>query len=354
MDLWTLLGIVLRQWKVVLCVLIAGAAMGGLALRKVAPVHLASAVWVLGPENQAAAVAAQGGRVGPDESELRLQANLIRGVVQGSEVRGRLAAPGSGVSYQVDLADDGPFLGVTAVAPDPGVAVGTAQAVIDVLSEEAATRTPGGSGIQVKILTAPETAAPVDPATGATGFAAGGTVVLEGKPPEPAPDDALGMNPLLLFSRETAVSLLAELSATPSFAARVRDAVGGEYVLSADQLAPLLRIRATGADEQAAAQTVDVVLGSLQERLAQLQRESGADPSTWFKLAVLSGTETLTEPGKRLQPALALTVLTALVGVSTALLVDGLQQRKRRSRPQPPDAPAPASAVNSQEPRSWV
>lgn len=348
MDLWTLLTVLVRQWKVVLCVLVAGAAVSGLALRKVVPVHSASAVWILGPENQAAAVAAEGGRIGPDESQLQLQANLIRGIVQVSDVRERLAAQGANAAYQVDLSDEGPFLDVTAVAPDPAVALRTAQAVIDVVAEEAANRTVGGTGIQAKVLTPPETASPIDPASGQSGFVAIGTVVLEGKPPEVAPDDALGMNPLLLFGRETAVALLAEFSVVPSFAENVRERAGGTYSLTADQLAPLLRIRATGADQEAAAQTVDVVFGTLQERLSQLQRESGADPATWFKLATLSGTETLTEPGARLQPALALAVLTALVGVSAALLVEGFQSRKRRTRPQPPE---PDPTVNHREPR---
>jgi hypothetical protein len=154
MDVWSLTRAALRRWYVLLPALLITALLTSSAGNSAAPEYETTGAALMVPPAVAADV------VNPYSSSSGPE--VLRTIVSGSAVRGRLAAQGLESGYELTITSRTPIFNITVRSEDRQRALGTGAAVIEALRQELTSAqadfgVPPSAMATVQVIDAPDT-----------------------------------------------------------------------------------------------------------------------------------------------------------------------------------------------------
>lgn len=328
MDVFVVVQTVLRRWWVVLPTLALTAGAVALVLMRVEPEYEATASLLLAAPELTQVPGEEAAEGAP------ASAAVIAEIVQGDEVRDRLAQGGASADYLVEVTGDGSILRVVATDASQSRVVPTVEAVLAAIDETVAERVGAQQDVRLDVLSRPSQAraATVPDADGGTStvYEATGSVRLLGL----GEDGAIGANPYVASGGTLRV--LQEVAASPEARGAVlegeRNASFNLHMENRDA-APILYVSAQGTDPDGVMRTLDRAVTYLNDVLLDRQQQVGAPESTWIRLEPLSMPAAVTQLSANVRrPVLMIAGLGMIAAVSLALLVDNLMLRRGGGR----------------------
>lgn len=258
MDVWDLTRVMARRWWVVAPCLLATAAAALVVVRSLPTDYVVAASLVLAAAPQPADLGIRDGA----ESQVT-PAAVIAELLQDAAVRDAVAGGGATSAYTAEAV--GHVVRVIATSTDAGQVRPTAEAVLDaipgaVVEREEALGVPPAARTTVEVIRRPAGAEPA--AAPGAGFQAVGAALLR-----PA---VLAENPVTP-SKFTALLLAEAVQGGPAREHIAEQGLVATYEVEVDRDGPLLRLTATGPQEQRVLDTVDAVVTAMGDELAERQ-----------------------------------------------------------------------------------
>ncbi|MBV6509245.1 MAG: hypothetical protein JJLCMIEE_02314 [Acidimicrobiales bacterium] len=152
---------------------------------------------------------------------------------------------------------------------------------------------------------------------------------------ETSPADPASENPLLVVpGGVTSTAQALQLAMTSSDFRQEVDAAGfySDYEIEVESRSPIINFYVTGSDAELVVETLDHLVGTANDKLAEVQLEAGATENALITSQLLAmDSEAAPDYGSRTKMAIVVAVIGLVVTVGVPVAMEGISQMRRRS-----------------------